>query len=892
MKKIKVFITPTTHWDREWVMSFGQFQIRLVNLMDNVLNITDSSPDYCFFIDGQVIALEDYLEIKPEQRVKISSLMRDKRLIAGPWYVLADIFLQNGESTIRNLLIGMSKIRELGGEPLMLGYIPDSFGSTATTPMILNSFGIKYATIGRGRPEWSSKMPHFEFSWEAPDGSKVLAASHGYSSGLFLSYMDIWTDIMQPSSIYPDADVVLERFIEEAARQKEQAATSNLYFPVGVDHMEPRGTLPEILRYINEHQEEYELVFGMPEDYLKAVGAENKALSNYIGEFRGSDENPMDLVGTLSSYMYLKQQNDYSEDLLQRLAEPLWTMVSSLTGVPYPSGHLHKMWKLLLANHPHDSICGCSIEQVHKDMQNRYEQIHDIGIYLIKDGLHHLLSGINNISANPDAIALTVVNPLGRTHSGPVRSLIRVPRRFNHSAYSLRDSGGNIIPSRIVHRKDKNKDLESVYMTNEQLANVISKDANDERPDMQVFTVLEIEFIARDVPELGYKTYWIEPCSENHVISPFICICEKGMENEYIRVSFNDNGTFDLLCKQTGYTYTNLNYFLDREEVGDLYDHHESEEVKEFDSKACIGEWKLYEQEMHRITYKLVLNWELPEEFKDGQRTKTLKRMPVIIYATLFANADRLDVAVELDNVCKDHCLRMAFDTGLNVETVFAYDHFNVIGRKVSTNGGEWRDNPFQQFVDVSDGEKGLCISTRGLPAYEALACNNGTSIQLTLVRSAGSLGNAAGANYPNSGGQCQGLFRFEYALIPHKGNWVEGECLHKSVDYKTPFLVEADLQHEGMLPPSGSLLHINSKAGLEPFVSCLKQAENGDGWVIRLWNSGEADYVGLTSVFNIKSVNITNSNETPIDGIKSIGGDIYMPARGLTTIRFGIGVV
>ncbi|QGQ98266.1 hypothetical protein EHS13_26975 [Paenibacillus psychroresistens] len=887
MSKTKVFITPTTHWDREWVMTFGQFQVRLVHLIDNLLTIMDNNPDYRFLLDGQAIALEDYLEIRPEKLEKISALLQENRLVAGPWYVLADQFLENGESTIRNLLLGMRTIRELGGSPMMLGYIPDSFGSIGSMPMILNGFHIKYTSFGRGRPDWNSRLPHYEFCWESPDGSKVLAASHGYGNGIFLSYLDIWTDILQASSLNSDPDEVLARFMKEAEKQQKLAATPNLYFSVGVDHMEARKSLPELINYINRHQNEYELVYGTPEDYLKAVELVAKDLANYSGEMRGTELNPMDLVGTLSSYMPLKQQNDYSEILLQRNLEPLWVMVAGLTGSEYPKGHLIKLWRLLLANHPHDSICGCSIDQVHKDMQNRYEQIHHTGTYLIKEGLHHLLAKINTIYPDKDAIAVTVVNPLGRSHSGPVRGLIRVPKRFKHAEYSLVDSDGKTIPAKITHLKNKNKDLESVYMTNEQLAAVLSKDANEERSDDQVFTMLDVDFIASDVPGVGYKTFWIKSGVAEMAGLAGVKLSENGMENQYIKIRLNDNGTFDLFNKSSKHMYRSLNYFVDREDTGDLYDHHEFTNPEEFDSRDCTVKWQVHEQETFKITFKARIEWELPQRIELGKRSTVLKTTPITIYVTLLSDMDHLEVAIELDNQAKDHCLRVAFDTGLQSETVSAYDHFNVVERKLSSKDGEWRDEPFQEFIDASNGINGLCISTRGLPAYEAVQGDAGTQLLVTLVRSVGSVGSAAGANHPNPDGQCQGALRFEYAIIPHEGNWRAGDCLQNAADYRTRFLVEGDLQHEGILPATGSLLTVSSPPDSKPLISCLKQAEDGDGWIIRAWNSTDQDQFKLKSDFKIDHFTLTRLDESSKHTTKHLEEDIHMPVNGLTTLRF-----
>jgi len=806
--------------------------------------------------------------------------------VAGPWYVLADQFLENGESTIRNLSKGINMIEKLGGRPMKLGYVPDSFGSISSLPMILKGFNINYTAFGRGRPYWNENLPKCEFWWEGPDKSKVLTASHGYGNGTFLSYLDIWTDIMQPSSLNPDPEVVMNLFLQQAKQQQQQSATDNLYFSVGCDHMEPRKSLPSLVKYINEHQDEYQLIYGTPEDYIKAVESDGTNLAKYTGEMRGSDINPMDLAGTLSSYMQLKQENDKCEILLQREVEPLMAIISHFTKFKYPTGHLRKMWKLLLSNHPHDSICGCSLDQVHEDMLNRFEQIKSIGSYLIKDGLHHLLAQIDTTCSYEDAIALTIVNTLGHEYTGPVQGLVRVPKMFMHDNYTLIDSYGKVIPARICHITDKQKDLESVYMTNQQLSVVLSKNAGLESKVDQVFTVLEVDFTAENIPGIGYKTFWLKPGVENSTDKLGVWLNENGMENERLLVDFNDDGTINIKDKLSGYMYEGLSHFIDREDTGSSYDYHGFSLPEEFDTRKYKINWTVFETYEHKITFKAFIPLELPEKLDGNNRSTVLKYMPITLFATLHAGVARLDITVELDNVCKDHCLRVAFDTGLNTGKISAYDHFNVLERNIHLSNKEWIDSPFQEFVDISDGKFGLCISTKGLPAYEAVKSERGTLLYLTLLRSVGSIGPAAGANYPVSGAQCQKKFRFEYSIIPHKGDWLQEDCLRKAADYRTQPLIEADVQHKGPLSSSGSFIEVTCEGGIVPFYSCLKQSEDGTGLILRMWNPGDCNKVSVQSNYCDKKIQLTNLDEIILDDGAYLGGEVFMPSRSLITFK------
>lgn len=890
MTQKKVFICPTTHWDREWVMTFEQYQVRLINLMDNLINIMNSNKDYKFLLDGQSIPLEDYLEIRPEMQETISELLRNRQLIAGPWYVLADQFLENGESTIRNLMLGMDKVEQLGGTPMMNGYVPDSFGSIGALPTILKGFGIDFANFGRGRPYWSEKFDKFEFWWEGPDGSKILTANHGYGNGLFLSYSDIWTDIFNPSSYKLDAEKVLIDFMHNAKSQEKNTATDSLYFSVGVDHMEPKTSLVKIVKYINDHQNEYELIYGTTEDYLRAVRESAGELFYFKGEMRGSEECPMELVGTLSSYMQLKQANDNCEILLQRILEPLWVMVSKLEGSQYPAGHLKKLWKLLIATHPHDSICGCSIDQVHKDMMNRYEKIQNTGSYLIKDGLHKLLSKIDTTCKFEHAIALTVVNPSIQEYSGPVKGLVRVPKRFKHEQYKLTDEEGNMIPAVVRLITSKQKDLESVYMTNDMLAHLLSKDADDKKPDRDVFTVLDVAFLANSIPSAGYKTLYLMLGDEEYPMSSKLVHNENEMENEFLRIAFNEDSTLNITDKQTGHTYFGLNYLIDREDIGDSYNHKSCEAPHDIDSRRSSSNWSLYEANNHCITYATSLIMDIPEEAgRANNRSTNTKTVPVTIFASIYAGVGRLDMKVELDNVCKDHCLRVGFNTGIFAETVSACDHFNILERNVSKPNRIWMDNPFQEFVDVSDNIHGLCITTKGLPAYEAISSETGVQLYITLLRATGRLGYAAGADHPVPGAQCQGKFSFEYSIIPHSGSWYEGNCLENATSYRSPILLEADIQHEGTLPPAASFINIDCEDNIKPQFSCIKQSEDGKDIILRLWNPGMSLKTYVRSYLEIKNIQSCKLNEEILEGGEPVSCEVVLKSKAITTLRINI---
>ncbi|MGQ9622694.1 MAG: hypothetical protein ACUVTO_04525 [Candidatus Caldatribacteriaceae bacterium] len=210
-----------THWDREWYESLDSFRLRLVRLMDKLLEILHRDHLYqTFMLDGQTIILEDYLEIRPEREEELRALVSSGRILIGPWYILPDEFLVSGETHIRNLLFGQRIARRFGGK-MAVGYLPDSFGHIAQMPQLLKKSGIGYAVIWRGVP---ASVKTSEFWWEAPDGSRVLTLYMPFGYGV-------------AANLPSDKETLLRRIKRLLEQLLPFATTSHILLMNGSDHV-------------------------------------------------------------------------------------------------------------------------------------------------------------------------------------------------------------------------------------------------------------------------------------------------------------------------------------------------------------------------------------------------------------------------------------------------------------------------------------------------------------------------------------------------------------------------------------------------------------------------------------------------------------------------------
>lgn len=874
----RVFVSPTTHWDREWVQPVEQFRIRLVHLVDRLIRILESDPRYaCFVFDGQMIPLEDYLEVKPQNRPTLERLAQEGRLIVGPWYVLADQFLEDGESTVRNLMIGCRMAREMGAEPMQVCYVPDSFGSIETLPTLAHGFGLPYVMFGRGRPGGIAEGKR-EFVWRAPDGTEVLAINHGYAGGLFLSYPDIWTDIRRA---HPTGPETAETFQSKLPDLAEGETTPNLYLSVGVDHMEPRESLPDIVAYLNDHVEGCQFHIASPEQFACAVQADAPDLPSYSGEMRG--ENVRQFNGVTSSRIRLKQSNFRCQRSLERYVEPLSTLAMIGAAYDYPAESIDRLWRTLIANHPHDSICGCSLDRVHEDMANRYARIEDASEMLTEQATRALSSQIDTRGPAEAVAAIVVFNTLGRARDGVVRGWVRVPCRLRGEVFHLSDAAGEPVPASIRVQARKRMDLESLPMTTRQLGTVFSKDAEPDRPDDDVFTVLEVEFMAPDLPAMGHRTFWLAP-GEGPDCEAGVRATDQGMENEFLRVAFNANGTFDLTDLRTERTFGGLHWFEDTEDVGDAYGHRHYESPDVRTTLGAKAELTLVEELSFRVTWRVEVPWRLPFcSGPEGRSDETVDARAVS-EVTLYAGLDRVEMRTRFENRCRDHRLRAVFDTGLEAHVSAAEGNFSVTERPVPSPEDSMEGYPQQSFVDISDGQSGLCVTNRGLPEFEAVRLADGARLYLTLLRCVGELGPPAGANHPVPGAQCPGPHTFEYAVRPHVGDWRDGACIAAAHDYTVPPVADGTDLHPGRLPAAWFLVAPDPRLVL----IALKKAEENDDVIVRLWNpTGEDVTAPFGGTLEQSDARLTNLNEGPVGPCPREAGVPCptVPARGLTTL-------
>lgn len=366
----RAFVVPHTHWDREWYERFLGFRARLVPVVSDLLDLLERDPAFrSFTFDGQTIPIEDHLAVRPDDRPRIEKLVRADRLLIGPWYVLADLLLVSGESLVRNLQEGL-RVAGSFGRASRVAYVADPFGHPAQMPQVLRGFGYDSYVFARGVGDEGEELGS-EFHWEAPSGDRVLASHQvaHYDNALQLVAADDGTPV---KDVVRRVRRILPRIMDRIA---PYAAGDALLFMVGTDHAPAFKDLPAAVAAIHTVAPRTRATIATLEEFIAAVPAPRGV---FRGEMVSGRYRPI-LRGVNSTRMWLKQENAACERLLLERCEPLDAFDGGGA-----SAELRSLWRTLLENHPHDSICGCSIDAVHDlDMKPRFARVRSEGERLV-----------------------------------------------------------------------------------------------------------------------------------------------------------------------------------------------------------------------------------------------------------------------------------------------------------------------------------------------------------------------------------------------------------------------------------------------------------------------------------------------------------------------------
>jgi mannosylglycerate hydrolase len=855
----------------------------LVDMIDDLLSLFKRDREFkSYTLDGQMAAVMDYLEVRPDRHNELRNLVRRKKLFIGPWYILADEFLSSGESLIRNLQFGFRMGESLGGV-MKIGYIPDQFGHIAQMPQILRGFNIDSAMIYRGfggEPGQESS----EYWWASPDGSRLLMhhlPKDGYSAGYFASN---------------DKQVVLQKFERIRKELDARAQTSQRLFFNGGDHHWPDETVTNAIKILKK-QYDAEILHSNFVDYFSALKKElgNKpALPSLSGETRFGYRHAFAVLGgVFSSRMYLKQANAACEMLLERYLEPL-NVLAMFEGMKSKTPQIEQAWKYVLQNQDHDAICGTSVDEVHREMVIRYEKAKQIGAHVMTECFAGLLP--YDERAYKDDRFVVVFNPSPFARSDVAEAAIEfylqdvvvglnpevaIAKKLPPvSGFRLEDGRGKDVPFQILHRE------EAFGLTH-------SKHDYPRQTLVDRFSVL---LAAEDIPPMGWNGFKIVRTDSPSQYPSTLRTGKNFIENDFLRVEVRSDGGTTIAEKKTGLVYEQMNIFEDSGDVGDEYNYSYPEKDEWYTSSQFKPTVQVLEQGPLRAALRIDHTMLVPASASSDERSRSNAKAELKISSTLSLNpfSHRVDIKTVVWNNAKDHRLRVLFRTGIDANESYAETPFSVVKRAHReydvaqfTIEHPAQVAPMQRFVTIHDKQKGLTLITKGLPEYELSVRERGL-LALTLLRCVGKLsgrdlttrpGGAAGWWHETPEAQCLGTHTFEYAVYPHSPSlsdiWSsilrEAELFTVSPLALTRKNEQPTLKHSSLtLQPDGLQL------------SALKESEDKKGIVVRICNPVDRHVKGELHIEKrLASAFLCNLNEEVVRPLHVVKGyDLTIAAK------------
>ena len=867
-----------THWDREWYIPFENFRMRLVDLIDHLLEILDEDPEYRFHLDAQTIVLDDYLAIRPSKKEILKDHIKNGRILVGPWYVQNDFHLTDGEATVRNLIIGTTMANEFGAS-MPIGYAADQFGLVSQLPQILAKSGLRDCVFGRGFDRGVS-----EFFWESEDGSKVLC-----------EHMRFWYNNAQRLSPVPEGALELVR--QRGAACASVCSTGNYLLMNGVDHLEAQEDLTEIMNKVRPMLNDDEEIFQdtLPE-FMQRVRREVEEngieLKTFRGEFRDNGADNV-LTGTLSSRIYLKQANVSAQVELERQVEPLYSLLSAAGIKDYPHDYLWYIWKLLIENHPHDSICGCSADAVHEHMMDRFARVHENASDLFSRGIDDLNAHIDANTVKADGeYRVILLNGTGTSSADTNKVVIDIMASEDKGGFELYDENGAKVEF-IVNEIQKDvgrRILSPINLPGESRVNRYFVTLDAGITEGYTYRVLTVKLT--DTPLAA---------AENSADKADV------LENAFIKAEIMPDGSVKLTDKRSGKVHEGLLVLEDLPDRGNLYNYIPGAPEGAVCSKGVKAEITNVEstpmRQSRRIAYTL-----------DVDREESAGKIGVEMTLSLDKNSDVLDVQMKIHNELEYHRLRVLVPTDIKAETNYASQPYDIIVRNKVSQYHNDKEHPSMDFVGVEDENGGIALLHHGLYEYEQMTDDRNT-IALTVLRAVGRITggweerNTMTQTWITPGGHCIGDNTAHFALVPYTGDHVKAQIAAKAQLFLSPvyaFSRAVDpnkfvggrpfVQGPGMpdlfyrpieradktLPVSGTFVKVES-ADNAVVVTAVKQAQSGEGYIVRLYNttSDDIDLTLTSPLFGVRSAQIVSMLEDNVfEDVKVCCGKVKLTAK------------
>ena len=836
LQKATFHLTGNSHIDAAWLWPWTETVDVVKRTFGTALQLMYEYPQYTY--TQSAAQYNEWLAQKyPEMNAEIAQRIKEGRweVVGGMW-VEPDLNMPDGESLVRQLLVGKRWYKQAYGVDVRIGWNPDSFGYTWQLPQIYKKSGVDYFVTQKMTWNDTNQLPFKLFWWESPDGSKVLAYfPHDYANDN-LNPVRLSADLAQARTratgmtemmdLYgigdhgggPTRAILDQGFhwampsIPEHAIPKMQFGTAQTYFTEVEKQIAPESPVWDYSSIAKGYTP--------PPAVAGKVNIPTWRSELYFEYHRG-------VMTTQANHK--RNMRDAEEQVLN--AEK-WSSLAWLDGKSYPAAELTEDWKKVLFNQFHDLAAGSGIGQIYKDAQKDYDVVRWSTNEIDAGALQNILARISTKDAIRAQNTQTVVvfNSLGWERDGLVHVSLPVDGEPGGTAAVVPEKGNSTLIEEFDYDKTANR--------------------------------VEIDIPVHRIPALGYQTVHVAvaPKSQSGETRGTSVRSVAGAKIQNAQLSVAVDGKTGCITSlievksnteliDPGACGNQLQFFKDTPKDYDAWniDPGTLDAEPTTIAKADSVEWA-------DDTIRVTSHW---------QNSKFVQ--------TIRLDGDQTDIDTDIDWHESHVLLKAAFPLAATSDFATYEIPYGTIDRPTTRNNS-WEKAQFEvpamRWADLSgpgaDGTiHGLSILNQTKYGYDAA----GNVLRLTLLRS---------PKWPDAEAD-MGHHHFHYALYPHAGTWKEALTVRHGWEYNYPLTAVVTTAHAGSLPAQHSFASV---APENVVLTAMKKAEDSNGVVFRVYEwAGKEATVEFHVPPGATGATVTNLMETPEGGPLPLAGDVVKAA-------------
>ena len=812
LSQAKIDLAGNAHIDAAWLWPRTETVDVVKRTFTTALQLMNEYPDYTF--TQSAAQYSEWMADKyPELNDQIRQRIKEGRweIVGGMW-VEPDLNIPDGESLVRQLLVGQRYFQKEYGVAARIGWNPDSFGYNWQLPQIYKRSGLDYFVTQKMHWNDTNQLPFRLFWWQSPDGSKVLTyfptdyvhtnVNPTRISADFAESVERNPGTTEMLDLYgvgdhgggPTRDMLDQADHWIAAGKSGNAAVPSMHY----------GTAQQYFSSVEKHLNPDSPVWNY-DRIGKGYTPPPASSSGAMGLPTWKDELYFEYHrGVFTSQAKHKESNRLTETATldaEKLASIAW-----LNGASYPAADLTDNWKKITFNQFHDLAAGSGIAVIYRDAQDDYKQVFNSDRSIAESSLGRITQRVNTaVHIDPAAgVPVIAFNPLPWERSDSFTVDVQLPK---------------------------------------DAADLVVFTPNERAPDSEFAMFSEMEAadhathqfkvrIARGaIPALGYKVFYVLPAKAGAGHHGFVNVADQGshfiLENRTLRLSIDKHtgcitrlgppeSKIEFLAANS--CGNQLQAFKDTPKQYDAWNIDPGTLdvpptiIDEVDSIKLVDDGPL------RKTIRVTRTWQSSHFVQD---------------ISLDADSDTVRITNDIDWHEKHVLLKAAFPLAHSSDKATFEIPYGSIERPTTRNN-TWEKAKFEvpalRWADLGDATAGLSILNDSKYGYDAV----GNTLRITLLRS---------PTWPDPDAD-QGHQHFTYELYPHTGTWKQADTVRRGYELNTPLTATQVMPHTGSLPPTHSFASVENK---NVTLTAIKKAEDSDALVFRMYEwAGTASDVKL----------------------------------------------